>query len=178
MSSTAEAAGHSIEARTIKKIQCGILPYLFFLYVICYIDRINVSIAALTMNKDLGITSEHYGLLVGIFFVGYFLFELPSNLLLHKIGARIWIARIPISWGAMTTLTGFVQSVHQLYVAALPARAGRSRIYAGSVSVFDLLELKNYASGTLLICLDGLMRILTGETFCRYRPNSRSNQYA
>jgi MFS transporter, ACS family, tartrate transporter len=116
MSSTAEAAGHSIEARTIKKIQHRILPYLFFLYVICYIDRINVSIAALTMNKDLGITSEQYGLLVGIFFIGYFLFEVPSNLLLHKIGARIWIARILISWGATATLTGFVQSVHQLYV--------------------------------------------------------------
>ncbi len=79
MSSTAEAAGHSIEARTIKKIQYRILPYLFFLYVICYIDRINVSIAALTVNKDLGITSEQYGLLVGIFFIGYFLFEVPSN---------------------------------------------------------------------------------------------------
>ena len=107
---------HSIEAQTIKKLRLRLLPFLFLLYVICYLDRINVSIAALTMNKDLGMTSEQYGLLTGIFFIGYFLFEVPSNLLRHKIGARIWIARILISWGLMATLTGFVQEVHQMYV--------------------------------------------------------------
>ena len=116
MSSGPELTSLPIESRTIQKIRIRILPYLFVLYVICFLDRINVSIAALTMNKDLGITSEQYGLLVGIFFFGYFLFEVPSNLLLHKIGARIWIARILISWGLMATLTGFVHSVHQLYV--------------------------------------------------------------
>jgi len=73
--------------------------------------------AALTMNQDLTITSEQFGLLTGIFFIGYFLFEVPSNLLLHKIGARIWIARILISGGIIATLTGFVQNVHQLYWA-------------------------------------------------------------
>jgi ACS family tartrate transporter-like MFS transporter len=65
----------------------------------------------------LAITSQQYGLVFGIFFVGYFIFELPSNLLLHKIGARIWIARILITWGVVATLTGFAQTVHQLYVA-------------------------------------------------------------
>jgi MFS family permease len=69
------------------------------------------------MNKELAITSEQFGLLVGIFFFGYFLFEIPSNLLLHKIGARIWIARILISWGIVAVMTGFVQNVSQLYVA-------------------------------------------------------------
>ena len=69
------------------------------------------------MNKELGITSQQFGLLTGIFFLGYFIFEVPSNLLLYKIGARIWIARILISWGIVAVLTGFVQTVHQLYLA-------------------------------------------------------------
>jgi MFS transporter, ACS family, tartrate transporter len=110
-------ASISIEKKTIRKVRNRILPFLFVLYVICYLDRVNVAIAALTMNKELAITSEQFGLLTGIFFIGYFLFEIPSNLLLHKIGARIWIARILISWGITATLTGFVQSIHQLYWA-------------------------------------------------------------
>jgi ACS family tartrate transporter-like MFS transporter len=109
--------GELIGNRTIQKLRIRILPFLFVLYVICYLDRVNISIAALTMNRDLVITSKQFGLLTGIFFIGYFLFEIPSNLLLHKIGARIWIARILISWGVIATLTGFVQNVHQLYWA-------------------------------------------------------------
>ena len=99
--------------------RCGSGFFLIFfcLYVISYLDRINIGFAALTMNKDLAITSRQFGLLVGIFFFGYFLFEIPSNLLLHKIGARIWIARILISWGIVAMLTGFVHTVPQLYVA-------------------------------------------------------------
>ncbi len=106
-----------IEARTVRKVQIRILPYLFLLYVISYLDRVNIGFAALTMNKEMAITSQQFGLLVGIFFFGYFLFEIPSNLLLHKIGARVWIARILISWGIVAMLTGFVQNLSQLYVA-------------------------------------------------------------
>src|SRR5260370_39843362 len=91
------------------------MPIVFLLYVVAYLDRINISFAALTMNSALGITSAQYGLLTGIFFLGYFLFEIPSNLLLHKIGARIWIARILISWGIVAVLAGAVRSVPQLY---------------------------------------------------------------
>jgi ACS family tartrate transporter-like MFS transporter len=69
----------------------------------------------LTMNAELGIGSEQFGILAGVFFFGYYIFEIPSNLLMQKIGARVWIARILITWGAVATLTGFVQSVHQLY---------------------------------------------------------------
>src|SRR5207247_11216469 len=75
----------------------------------------NIGFAALTMNKELAITSKQFGLVAGIFFLGYFLFEIPSNLLLHKLGARIWIARILITWGILAMLTGLVQSVDQLY---------------------------------------------------------------
>jgi ACS family tartrate transporter-like MFS transporter len=106
-----------IETRTIHKLRVRIIPFLFLLYIVAYLDRINIGFAALTMNKELAITSQQFGLLVGVFFFGYFLFEIPSNLLLHKIGARIWIARILISWGVLAMLTGFVRSVPQLYVA-------------------------------------------------------------
>src|SRR5580692_4098001 len=98
------AAGNAIAAGnvgscTIRKLRRRLIPLLFLLYVVAYLDRINIGFASLTMNTALGITSAQFGLLVGIFFAGYFLFEVPSNLLLHKIGARIWIARILISWG-------------------------------------------------------------------------------
>jgi MFS transporter, ACS family, tartrate transporter len=106
-----------IGARTIQKMRARILPFVFLLYVIAYLDRINIGFAALTMNKELGITSQQFGLLAGIFFFGYFIFEVPSNLLLYKIGARIWIARILISWGTVAVLTGFAHTVNQLYVA-------------------------------------------------------------
>jgi MFS transporter, ACS family, tartrate transporter len=69
------------------------------------------------MNQELGITSQQFGMLVGMFFVSYSLFEIPSNLILYRVGARIWIARILIMWGVVASLTGFVQTVQQLYIA-------------------------------------------------------------
>ena len=117
MASISELATIPIGTQAIRRVRIRILPFLFILYVVCYLDRVNVGIAALTMNQDLAITSQQFGLLTGIFFIGYFLFEVPSNLMLHKIGARIWIARILISWGVIATLTGFVHNVHQLYWA-------------------------------------------------------------
>jgi MFS transporter, ACS family, tartrate transporter len=95
--------------------QMRIIPFVFVLYVISFLDRINISFAALTMNTELAISSKQFGLVAGIFFFGYFLFEIPSNLMLHKIGARIWIARILITWGILAMLTGLVHSVNQLY---------------------------------------------------------------
>jgi ACS family tartrate transporter-like MFS transporter len=107
----------SIEVKTIRKTRIRILPFVFLLFVIALLDRVNIGFAALTMNKELAITSQQYGLIFGIFFFGYFFFEIPSNLLLHKIGARVWIARILISWGVVAALTGLVHTVHQLYIA-------------------------------------------------------------
>jgi ACS family tartrate transporter-like MFS transporter len=109
-------AAVSIEARTIRKLRIRILPFVFLLFVVALLDRVNIGFAALTMNRELAITSQQYGLIFGIFFFGYFFFEIPSNLLLHKIGARIWIARILISWGIVAMLTGLVHTVHQLYI--------------------------------------------------------------
>jgi ACS family tartrate transporter-like MFS transporter len=111
----AGTAAMAAEARTIQKLRRRIIPFVFVLYIVSFLDRLNISFAAMTMNKELAITSKQYGLVAGIFFIGYFLFEIPSNLLLHKIGARIWIARILITWGILATLTGLVHSVQQLY---------------------------------------------------------------
>jgi MFS transporter, ACS family, tartrate transporter len=111
----AAAVAVASEAKTIHKVRLRIIPFVFVLYIISFLDRINIGFAALTMNKELAITSKQFGLVAGIFFFGYFLFEIPSNLLLHKLGARIWIARILITWGILAMLTGLVQSVHQLY---------------------------------------------------------------
>jgi ACS family tartrate transporter-like MFS transporter len=103
-----------IEKTTIRKLQKRIVPFLFVLYIVAFLDRINIGFAALTMNKELAITSKQYGLVTAIFFIGYFLFEVPSNLLLHKVGARVWIARILVSWGAVAILTGFVRTAQEL----------------------------------------------------------------
>ena len=105
-----------LETATVRKVRTRIVPFVFLLMVIAFLDRINVGFAALTMNKELALTSQQFGLLSGIFFWGYFLFEIPSNLLLHRIGARIWLARILISWGVVAVLTGFVQTAMHLYV--------------------------------------------------------------
>lgn len=111
------ARAESIEARTIQKVQIRLIPFLFLLYVVAMVDRINIGFAALTMNKDLGLSSQQYSIAAGIFFIGYFIFEVPSNLILHKVGARVWIARILLSWGIVASLTGLVESIHQLYAA-------------------------------------------------------------
>jgi MFS family permease len=107
----------SIEARVNRKTKVRILPFILLLYVVAFLDRINIGFAALTMRPELGINSHQFGLLAGIFFIGYFVCEIPSNLMLHKIGARIWLPRILIIWGIVATLTGFVQNVNQLYLA-------------------------------------------------------------
>jgi ACS family tartrate transporter-like MFS transporter len=106
-----------VGSRTTSKLRRRLIPLLFLLYVVAYLDRINIGFASLTMNATLAITNAQFGLLVGIFFWGYFIFEIPSNILLHRIGARIWIARILVTWGIVAMLTGAVRSVPQLYVA-------------------------------------------------------------
>jgi MFS transporter, ACS family, tartrate transporter len=126
-------AGGDVESRTTAKLRRRLIPLLFLLYVVAYLDRINISFAALTMNTALAITAAQFGLLLGIFFWGYFMFEIPSNLLLHKIGARIWIARILISWGIVAMLTGAVHSVPQLYVLRFLLGVAEAGFFPGIV---------------------------------------------
>ena len=98
-----------IERRTMRKVYIRLLPFAFALYLICYLDRANIGFAALTMNRDLGFSAYVYGLGAGAFFWGYFLLEVPSNLILERVGARRWIARIMITWGMVSACFAFVQ---------------------------------------------------------------------
>jgi MFS transporter, ACS family, tartrate transporter len=102
-----EIMATQVEQSTIRKVYWRLLPLAILTYFLCYLDRINVGFAALTMNKDLGLDAATYGMAAGAFFWGYFLFEVPSNLILEKVGARIWIARIMISWGLLSGATAF-----------------------------------------------------------------------
>src|SRR5271163_4125550 len=87
---------------TLRRVSIRLLPFLMLAYLVCYIDRVNAGFAALQMNKDIGLSGTVFGLGGGIFFVGYFLFEVPSNLALEKFGARRWICRIMITWGLVS----------------------------------------------------------------------------
>src|ERR1700735_3194010 len=97
-----------IEKSAMRKIYIRLLPFAILSYFLAYIDRINVSFAALTMRGDLGISATAYGFALGTFYWGYFIFEVPSNMVLEKVGARIWIARIMITWGILAGLTALV----------------------------------------------------------------------
>jgi MFS transporter, ACS family, tartrate transporter len=112
----AEVEIAALQRSTIRKVFWRIIPYCFGLYVISYIDRANIGYAALQMNKELALSSEAFGFAAGIFFIGYFLFEVPSNVALNKYGPRIWISRILLTWGAVAIATAFVQTALQLYV--------------------------------------------------------------
>jgi len=131
--STAISRPTTVSAATISKIRRRILPLLFLLYIVAYLDRINIGFAAFTMNQELGITSAQFGFLTGIFFWGYFLFEIPSNLILHKMGARLWIARILVTWGAIAMLGGLVHSASQLYVVRFLLGVAEAGFFPGIV---------------------------------------------
>jgi MFS transporter, ACS family, tartrate transporter len=152
-----EPISHAIalESKTIQKLQIRLLPFLFLLYVIAMVDRINIGFAALTMNKELGITGQQFGIAAGIFFIGYFLFEVPSNLILHKIGARVWIARILLSWGLVAALTGLVQSVHQLYAARILLGVTEAGYYPGIVLYLTYWIRQREQARTLALFLTG-----------------------
>ncbi|WP_036923639.1 MFS transporter [Propionicicella superfundia] len=167
MSNTTTASWRGVTGdRAYKKVTAHLMPILILFYILAYIGRSNLGYAALTMNVDLGISDAIYGLVAGVFFLGYFIFEVPSNILLDKFGARIWIARILITWGLIIVATGFVQNATQLLIARFLlglAEAGffpgvilyLSRWYLGrdaakSVSLFMLAIPFSYMIGAPL----------------------------
>lgn len=101
---------------TLAKVGWRLLPFLLLLYVVAWIDRVNISVAALQMKPDLGLSDTVFGLGAGIFFIGYALFEVPSNLILARVGARFWIARIMVTWGILSVLMMFVQGPTSFYL--------------------------------------------------------------
>ncbi|MDX5629348.1 MULTISPECIES: MFS transporter [unclassified Brenneria] len=101
---------------TLKQLNAKIIPFIIICYFVANLDKTNISIAALQMNADLGLSASMYGLGVGMFYISYIIFEVPSNILMTKVGARIWIARIMITWGIVSAGMSFIQSANQLYV--------------------------------------------------------------
>src|ERR1700756_5428250 len=99
---------NALEIATIGKVTKRLVPFLIICYFVAYLDRVNVSFAALTMNKDLGLSQTAFGFGAGIVFIAYFIFEVPSNLLLERFGARKWIPPIMLSWGILSGLMGFL----------------------------------------------------------------------
>jgi ACS family tartrate transporter-like MFS transporter len=117
----------------LPKVRRRLIPFLFLLYIVAYLDRINVSFAALQMNEDLGFSAAVYGFGAGIFFVSYVLFEVPSNLLLHRIGVRIWIARIMITWGFASSAMMFVQGTSSFYTLRFVLGAAEAGFFPGII---------------------------------------------
>jgi MFS transporter, ACS family, tartrate transporter len=105
-----------LEKRAIRRMTLRLIPFMFILYIVAYLDRVNVGFAALQMNAELQLSHAAFGFGSGIFFIGYFLFEIPSNLILHKVGARLWIARIMITWGVIASAMMFVTGAKSFYV--------------------------------------------------------------
>ncbi len=110
-----------------------ILPYVFLLYIIAFLDRVNIGYAALEMTKDLGFTAEVYGFGAGIFFIGYVLLEIPGTLLVERWSARGWIGRIMISWGIVSVLVGFIHNAAQFYWARFFLGAAEAGFFPGII---------------------------------------------
>nr|WP_120294831.1 MFS transporter [Paraburkholderia sp. BL23I1N1] len=111
-----EFASNSLDPVIYAKILRRLLPLMMVMFFVNTLDRVNVAFAALQMNMDLGFSPLVYGWGAGIFFLGYFLFEVPSNLIMTKVGPRLWIARIMITWGILSCATAFVKSAHSFYI--------------------------------------------------------------
>ncbi|MBV1703096.1 MAG: MFS transporter [Hyphomicrobiales bacterium] len=122
-----------VETRTLRKITLRIIPFVMLLYFVAFIDRVNIGFAALTMNKSLGFSPAVFGFGAGIFFFGYFLFEVPSNIALHKLGARIWIARVMITWGLISGAMVFVHGSTSFYVTRFLLGAAEAGFFPGII---------------------------------------------
>lgn len=132
MAREGEAAGEEAK-RLYRRISWRLIPYIFVLYILCYLDRVNVGFAAVEFKRDLHLTDTAYGLGAGIFFLGQLLFDLPSNLLLQRVGPRVWIARIMITWGVIATAMMFVTGAHTFYVLRLLLGMSEGGFFPGMI---------------------------------------------
>jgi len=129
----ASPAPSELERQTVRRVVWRILPFLIVCYLIAIIDRGNIGMASLQMNEDLGLSKAVFGLASSLFFVGYFLFEVPSNLAMQKIGAKIWISRIMVSWGVVSVCTAFVESKEMLYLLRFLLGAAEAGFFPGVI---------------------------------------------
>src|SRR3954469_15285846 len=125
--------GTDLQARTLRKVATRLIPAVLVLYVIAYLDRVNVTFAQDKLEDDLGFSGAVYGLGAGIFFIGYFLLEVPSNLALERFGARRWIARIMISWGVISACTMLVSSAASFYAVRFLLGMAEAGFFPGMI---------------------------------------------
>jgi MFS transporter, ACS family, tartrate transporter len=138
----------SIEHAILNKVSLRLVPFLAILYVFCLIDRTNVSIATLQMQPALQFSNEVYGTGAGIFFLGYFLFEVPSNLIMERVGARRWIARIMVTWGALSAAMMFVRSPTSFYVLRFLLGVAEAGFFPGVVLYITSFPVSSSISPT------------------------------
>lgn len=167
----------SIEQSAMRKVYVRLLPFAVLTYFFCYVDRINIGFASLTMNKDIGLDPATFGMAAGVFFWGYFLFEVPSNIIMEKVGARLWIARIMVTWGLLSGATalctgpwsfltvrfllglaeaGFFPGIVLFFTYWFPDHH-RARIMAGFTVALPLAVALGAPMSTALLGLDGLL---------------------
>lgn len=166
--------------RIVGKVGRRLIPLLVAGFFLSYLDRVNIGFAALTMNRELGFTPEFYGRAAGVFFIGYCLFEAPSNYIMHRVGARIWLARIMVTWGLVAALTAFIWNGESfvalrvllgiaeagyppgviLYLTFWAPAAQRARILAGFlIAVPASSAIGSTLSSLLLVTMDGVAGI-------------------
>jgi ACS family tartrate transporter-like MFS transporter len=123
----------SLETIVFAKVRARLIPFMFLLYVVNYLDRVNIGFAALQMNRDLGFSPVEFGYGAGIFFWGYLLFEVPSNLLMERVGARLWIARIMLGWGVVSACMMFVKSAWMFYIMRFTLGVAEAGFFPGMI---------------------------------------------
>jgi len=146
MSDAAKLAASPLERRAMRRITWRLIPFLMLLYFVAFLDRINVGFAALTMNKEIGLTPQMFGLGSGIFFIGYFVFEVPSTVILHKVGARFWIGRVMITWGLVSVATAFTRGPLSFYVLRFLLGLAEAGFFPGTILYLSYWFPANFRS--------------------------------
>jgi MFS family permease len=184
----------AIEKRTIGKVSLRLVPFLMLCYFVAYLDRVNVGFAALTMNKELGLSASVFGFGAGIFFFRYFIFEGPSNLMLEKFGARRWIARIMFSWGVLSGCIALVSGEYSFYLVRVLlgiAEAGffpgiifyltlwfpgvyRARIVGWFMAAIPLSSVLGFPVSGYILGMEGFLGLAGWK--CRRRGRHRGDQ--
>src|SRR5205807_1188354 len=134
----AGAPTKELSAVTLRKVTWRLIPFLFVLYVIAWLDRVNVGFAGLQMNADLGFSSTVFGFGSGIFFLGYCLFEIPSNIILERVGARLWIARIMVTWGLISAGLMIVRTPAEFYLLRFLLGVAEAGFFPGVIYYLSL----------------------------------------
>ena len=142
-------AASDLERQTVRRVIRRIVPFLAVLFIVNFLDRTNVSFAALQMNGEIGISPLIYSFGAGIFFIGYFLFEVPSNVLLHKFGPRIWIARIMVTWGIVAAAMGFLRTPTHFIALRLLLGIAEAGFFPGIVFVLSQWIPRRYLAASI-----------------------------